>query len=203
MRYIAATMLLASSVIAVGCGKKDSDDKADTTAAASSTAAGDTAIGAPIPGHAALTDANILAHEKAGDSSEVVVAGLAKSGTKDASVKAYAQRLITDHGKGGKEVDAVIKRTSIAPQPASDDTVAAATTHTLDHLNSLTGADFDTAFVNHEIEDHKTDIADAEKAVAAAVNPDVKALVQKSIPELKTHLDLAEKLATKLAKTRK
>ena len=203
MRHTKAVLFLAATVAAVGCGKKDKDDSLDTSAASSTSSVGDTAGGAPIPGHAALTDANILAHEKVGDSAEVVVATLAKSTTKDAGVRAYAQRLITDHGKGGKEVDAVIKKTSINPEPASYDTTAAATAHTLDHLKSLTGADFDTAFVTHEIQDHQTDIADAQNAVDAAVNAEVKGLVQKAIPELKTHLDLAQRLADKLSKAKK
>jgi putative membrane protein len=203
MRHTKAVLLLAAAVAAVACGKKDNDDSTDTTAVSSTSSVSDTAIGAPIPGHAALSDANILAQEKGGDSAEVVVATLAKSTTKDAGVRAYAQRLITDHGKGGKEVEAVIKKTSINPEPASDDTTATATSHTIDHLKSLTGADFDTAFVNHEIQDHQTDISDARKAADAAVNADVKALVQKSIPELQTHLDLAQKLADKLSKAKK
>jgi putative membrane protein len=203
MRHTKAVLLLAAAVAAVACGKKDNDDSTDTTAVSSTSSVSDTAIGAPIPGHAALSDANILAQEKGGDSAEVAVATLAKSTTKDAGVRAYAQRLITDHGKGGKEVEAVIKKTSINPEPASDDTTATATSHTIDHLKSLTGADFDTAFVNHEIQDHQTDIADAHNAADAAVNADVKALVQKSIPELQTHLDLAQKLADKLSKAKK
>jgi putative membrane protein len=203
MRHTKAVLLLAAAVAAVACGKKDNDDSTDTTAVSSTPSVSDTAIGAPIPGHAALSDANILAQEKGGDSAEVVVATLAKSTTKDAGVRAYAQRLITDHGKGGKEVEAVIKKTSINPEPAFDDTTATATAHTLDHLKSLTDADFDTAFVNREIQDHQTDISDARKAAEAAVNADVKALVQKSIPELQTHLDLAQKLADKLSKAKK
>jgi protein subunit release factor A len=53
--------------------------------------------------------------------------------------------------------------------------------------------------VNHEVQDHQTDIADAQKAVAAAQNPDVKALLQKSIPELQKHLNIAQTLQRKLS----
>ena len=57
----------------------------------------------------------------------------------------------------------------------------------------------DTAFVNHEVQDHQTDIADAQKSAAAAQNPDLKALVEKSIPELQKHLDAAQALQKKLS----
>jgi hypothetical protein len=56
--------------------------------------------------------------------------------------------------------------------------------------------------VAHEIEDHKTDIADANKAAAAAQTPEVKQLVEKSLPELQKHLDRAQALDKKLSATK-
>ncbi|MDQ2667707.1 MAG: DUF4142 domain-containing protein [Gemmatimonadota bacterium] len=49
--------------------------------------------------------------------------------------------------------------------------------------------------MNHEVEEHKDDIKDATAMRGAAKNPQVKALIGKSIPELQKHLDRAEKLA--------
>jgi putative membrane protein len=208
VRCTQAAILFGAGVVATACARQDTGETTDTSATAatstsSNASASDTAIGAPIPGHAALTDANILAEEKAGDSAEVSVATLAKSVTKDAGVRAFAQRLITDHSKGGKDVDVVIKKTAISPYGASWDTTAAAAAHALDRLKTLSGADFDTAFVNHEIADHQADITAANEALSDASNPQVKALVQKSIPELQTHLDLARKLAHRLTNAKK
>ncbi len=63
-------------------------------------------------------------------------------------------------------------------------------------LHGLTrGPACDTVFVNHEVEEHKDDIKDATAMRGAAKNPQVKALIGKSIPELQKHLDRAEKLA--------
>jgi hypothetical protein len=50
-------------------------------------------------------------------------------------------------------------------------------------------------FVNHEVEDHKADINDAKAMRGAAKDPQVKALLEKSLPELQKHLDRAQKLA--------
>jgi hypothetical protein len=56
------------------------------------------------------------------------------------------------------------------------------------------GADLDTAFVIHEIADHKDDITDANAMKGAAQNAEVKAFVEKTIPALQKHLDRAQKL---------
>ena len=146
-----------------------------------------------------MSDANILAQEHGGDSAEVVIARYAKAHASDAGVKSFAQLLIDDHSKGEKEVEAVVKKVLITPQPAADDTTSQETAHTLAHLGTLKGHDLDTAFVAHEIQDHQTDIADAHKAVAAAKNAQVKRLVEKSLPELQKHLDRAQALDKKLS----
>jgi putative membrane protein len=150
-----------------------------------------------------LTDANIIAKEQAGDSAEVAVAKYAETHASNPQVKAYARLLVADHSKGNKEVTALATKLSITPQTPAGDTTSQATSSTLSRLGSLKGFDFDTAFVNHEIADHNADIADAHAASAAAQSPEVKALVDKSLPELQKHLDRAQALATKLSAGKK
>jgi putative membrane protein len=146
-----------------------------------------------------MTDANILAKEEGGDSAEVAIASFARTHASDPEVKAYAKLLVTDHSKGEREVKVLAKKLSITPQPPAGDTTSQATAHALAHLGTLKGYDFDTAFVRHEITDHKTDIADTQKAIAATQNAEVKTLLEKSLPELQKHLDRAEQLEKKLS----
>ncbi len=193
------TFLFAAFVTLAACAKKNNASGTDTAAVSASSTASSTAdsSGTANATTGSLSDANILAQESDGDSAEVVIGRYAQAHGSTPQVKAYAKLLINDHSKGLSEVHALAKKLSITPEPAPDDTASAETTHTLQHLGTLKGRDFDTAFVAHEIEDHKTDIADAKKAAAAAQNPQVKQLVEKSIPELQKHLDRAEALARK------
>ena len=191
-KLIAPFALLACVALTACGGKKDT-----ATADTSSVAAPDSA--AVSPSTNAMSDANILAKEYSGDSAEVVIGQYARTHGRDAGVKSYAKLLVDDHGKGQREVGALAKKLAITPQAPADDTAAAETAHTLEHLGTLKGQDFDTAFVAHEIADHQTDIADAHKAAAAAQNAEVKTLVEKSIPELQKHLDKAQALQKKLA----
>lgn len=199
--------LAAAAVALAACAKKDAnvpDSAAGSVAPASATATpavnSDSAAKAAAP---AMTDANIVAEEHGGDSSEVAVAKYAETHASNPEVKAYARLLVADHSKGDKEVTALAKKLSITPQPAAGDTTSTATANTLTRLGTLKGFDFDTAFVNHEIADHNADIAAAHSASAAAQAPEVKALVDKSLPELQKHLDRAQALSTKLTAAKK
>jgi putative membrane protein len=143
-----------------------------------------------------FNDANILAKEIAGDSAEVVLAGVAQAMATDPGVKAYAAQLVSDHSKGMKETIALATKLSITPQVPAAETTSQGTSHMRTRLEGLTkGPAFDTVFVNHEIEDHKDDIKDAKAMRGAAKNAQVKTLIEKSIPELQKHLDRAQKLA--------
>jgi putative membrane protein len=189
------------SIVALGaCAKKDAGTTDSATASSTAPSAVDSTASSTTSSTSSggLSDANILAQEHGGDSAEVVIGRFASTHASDASVKAYANLLVSDHGKGQREVEALEKKLAITPQAPPDDTVAQETAHTLEHLGTLKGRDFDTAFVAHEIQDHQTDIADARKASAAAQLPEVKTLVDKSLPELQKHLNRGQSLAKKL-----
>ena len=147
-----------------------------------------------------MTDGNIVAKAMSGDSAEVAIGRYMAANTKNPAVKSYANLLVSDHGKGMKTVTRVESATSIAPQPPSNDTTAQETAHVLDHLRSLNGTDRDTAFVNHEIEDHQSDIAEARQMAATAQNPKVKSMLEGELPELQKHLDRAQSLSKQLEK---
>jgi putative membrane protein len=196
---LVAALALAACTTKHDAGTTDSAGGAVVPAPAASTADSSQTTASAAPAAPAMTDANILAKEHGGDSAEVTIASFARTHASDAGVKAYATLLVNDHGKGDREVQSLAKKLSIAPQPPAGDTTSQETAHTLARLGTLKGFDFDTAFVKHEIQDHQADIDDAHKASAAAQNAEVKALVEKSLPELQKHLDKAQELDKKLA----
>jgi len=145
-----------------------------------------------------MSDANLLGKAEAGDSAEVAIAKYMMSNTKNAGVRSYADLLQKDHGKGISQVEATAKKASLTPQAPPNDTTTQEASHVIDRLKGLNGNDRDTAFVNHEIQDHQNDIADTKAAISSAQNPDVKALLQKELPELQKHLDRAQSLSKQL-----
>ena len=195
----AAMVLAACSTSKQDAGTGDSSAMSTSTTTSTSTMSSSNKDSSAQqqsadPGH--FSDANILAKEMAGDSAEVAIAGLAKTKATSAAVKSYAALLVSDHSKGLASVKALATKSSISPQTPAGDTTAQSTSHTMQRLQGLArGPAFDTAFVNHEIEDHQQDLQDAHAMSGAAQNAQVKALVDKSIPELQKHLDRAKSIA--------
>lgn len=206
MRQISRWSMAAAAMTIAACSS--SKDKSMTDSTATTSTASTTASTTTTPmsdstrrdsAGGGMSDANIMAKEITGDSAEVALASYMRAHSSDAGVKSFAGLLISDHSKGEKEAKALASKLSITPQPAASDTTSQAAQHAMSQLSSLKGHDLDTAFVAHEIQDHKSDIDDAHKAAAAAQNADVKSFVEKSIPELQKHLDRAQALDKKFS----
>ncbi len=191
-RSITRFGFLSLALVAVAaCSKKDTDDKADTTAGA---AAVDTAT----PAAPALTDANIvyiLDNASALDSSAGSVA--ATKGT-SADVKGFAKMMMRDHHALRKQgADLAAKLGVIPAAPANDDSQAS-TDKTLALLNSTAkGKDFDKAYIDNEVTYHTAVLQTATAALGAAQNAELKDLITKAAPNIQAHLDKAKSIQAK------
>jgi len=111
-----------------------------------------------------------------------------------ADVKAFGQRMVTDHGMANGELSQLATTKGLAlPTELSGEHKEA---H--DHLNGLSGSEFDKAYMKHMVEDHEKTVADFEKASTSATDADVKAWAAKTLPTLQDHLRQAKEIAGKL-----
>ncbi len=146
----------------------------------------------------AMSDANILAEMKGGDSVEVVLSEWVRARTSNAALRAYTETLTRDHSKGVREVDALARRVHITPVSPPNDTTWLHNRHVEDRLSALKGFDFDTAASRHWIRDHRNDMADAERMMRAAHDAAVRRGLEGEMPTLREHLRLAETLTRTL-----
>ena len=111
-----------------------------------------------------------------------------------ADVKAFGQRMVTDHSKANDELSQLATAKGLAlPTELGGEHKDA-----LDHLSSLSGAEFDKAYMKHMVEDHVKDVAEFEKASTTAMDSDVKGWAGKTLPTLQQHLQLAKDVSSKL-----
>ena len=197
------TMILSlTGLLVVAACSKSADSRADSAGGV----IGDTsaaATPAPAPAPAPLTDQNIVAKIGFADSAEIALAKLAESKATNAGVKSYARLLVTDHSAHAKELVALEKKTSLTRQPPSNDTSAQEERQTFDRFTSLEkGTTFDTAFVNYAVEDHQKVISELQSLEQQAQQPDLKALITKTLPTLQKHLDRAQALQKQLSGTK-
>ena len=185
---------LAVAAVAA-CSKKDSS--AADTSTASSTMTTDTSSMAASSTNAggSWSDANVLAlldEANAADSSEGAIA--ATKGT-SAAVRNFGKQMVSDHHKLRVQGEALAKKLSLTPTAPADDNIPSDAQKEMDNLNSTAkGKDFDKAYIDGQVDDHKKVLGIAVKAMAQTQSAELKNLIQKATPVVQSHLDKAESI---------
>jgi putative membrane protein len=123
---------------------------------------------------------------------EVAAGKVALSKSQDPEIRSFAQRMVDDHGKANSELTTIAQAKGIpAPKALDADHKAM-----VDALQGKSGKDFDRAYAEHMNMDHSKAIALFESA-AASSDPDLAKFAKKTLPTLKEHKELAEKLPGK------
>lgn len=194
-RFRIATLAVATLAVAA-CGKKENNPGMDTTAA-SSTATADTSAGTASSTSAGggWTDANILAlldEANVADSSEGAIAAV--KGT-SAAVRNFGKQMVRDHHNLRVQGQALAKKLNITPTPPADDKIPSDAQKEMDTLNSTAkGKDFDKAYIDGQVNDHKKVLDLLVKAMSQAQSTELKNLIQKATPVVQSHLDKAESI---------
>jgi putative membrane protein len=193
-RLMVATLAVAAMAVAA-CGKKDSG-AVDTTASSSTTTTDSLAMTASSTNTGGIwSDANILAlldEANAADSSEGAIA--ATKGT-SAAVRNFGKQMVADHHKMRVQGEALAKKLSLTPTPPAGDNTTSDAQKEMDNLNATAkGKDFDKAYVDGQVDDHKKVLDLAVKAMAQAQSTELKNLIQKATPIVQSHLDKAESI---------
>ncbi len=125
---------------------------------------------------------------------QMQMANLALQKASSAEVKAFAQKMIADHTNPNAEIAelATTKGLALATELSGDPKAA------LEHLASLSGAEFDKAYMKHMVEDHEKDVAAFDKASTSATDANLKAWAGRTLPALKEHLEMAKQTARKV-----
>jgi putative membrane protein len=157
----------------------------------------------PVAGAAqGVNDAQIASIVVTANQVDIDAGKLAHSTSANADVKAFAERMITDHTAVNKSATELVAKLKVAPQdnPTSQ-SLKAAGDKNLSHLKTLKGAQFDKAYAEHEITYHQQVIDALDKTlIPGATNSELKALLVKVRPAFVAHLEHAKKLSVSLGK---
>ncbi len=147
-------------------------------------------------------DAQIAGIVVAANQVDIDAGKLAEKRGSNAEVKAFGQRMVTDHSAVNKS--AVDLATKLKLKPEDSDTAQSLKKGGADNianLQKLNGAAFDKAYVDHEVAYHQAVIDALDKTlVPNAKNAELKSLLEKSRPAFVAHLDHAKQLQAKLGK---
>ena len=115
-------------------------------------------------------------------------------------VRAFAQRMISDHTTVNDQALALVKKLNVTPEdnPTSQELTKQAEA-TREKLASLTGTAFDKAYVDNEVAYHKTvNNALSTTLIPDAKNSELKSLLQTGLKLFEAHLKHAEHLSQQL-----
>jgi putative membrane protein len=114
-----------------------------------------------------------------------------------ADIKKFAQRMIADHTKAGKAMEAVVAKSGGKLQAPTD--VNADQKSTLDMLNSASGADFDKQYVSAQVKAHDDAVSLFSSYAKGGDDKALKVFARKTLPTLKEHQTMIHGINQKMA----
>lgn len=191
---------------ALGCHRESTTETSSSTATPTDTSVASattdtTGTSSTLPATASTT-ATTLSHDdqefvtKAaeGGMAEVSLGNLAASKGVSADVKAFGNRMATDHGKANDELKTLASGKGVVLPVEMDKE----SKETSDKLSGKSGKDFDKEYMEAMVKDHEKDVKEFEKASKDAKDPDVKAWAAKTLPTLQDHLKMAKETEKKV-----
>ena len=152
--------------------------------ASASLACAALAQGAAVP----AADRAFAEKAAAGGAAEVEAGKVAEQRAANDKVKQFGARMVQDHGKANDELKQIASGKGLqlptAPEAHEQQEMA--------RMQKLSGAEFDRAYMDHMVKDHKKDVAEFKKQASSGKDPEIKAFAAKTLPTLQEHLKMAE-----------
>lgn len=159
-----------------------------------------TGSAAPVPPSRtiALDDPTIVAIFDAANTADIETGelGVKKGTTKE--IRDFGAMLARDHKNVRQQGRDLAKKLGVTPTPPKDDDSMKSHAEIMKHLSSLSGKEFDKAFLQNEVGYHDAVIGAVQKTLLPAIqNAELKDLVTKVAPAFVAHRDAAKNLLDK------
>jgi putative membrane protein len=193
-----ALAIVAIAALLSGCDRGDRETAMAEIDSALDTARArlDTAVGRVGREY---SDAEITGFINAFNDAEVEVGQLGASMATDAQVKELASRIVRDHRALKTEVNRTAQRVNLTPVVPEDDEDLSE-----DHQAGMRdlrakakGAEFDEAFLEHEIRMHRKVLDEVRDALGRTQSVELRTLLEKARDGIQGHLTRAEELEKK------
>jgi len=123
---------------------------------------------------------------------EIQSSQLAQAKNADADTKPFAEKMVSDHQKTSSELKALVESGKVkATLPMSLD---AEHQKMLDDLKAKNGNEFDRSYDQIQLKAHQDAVALFEAYSKTGDNPELKSWAATTLPHLKEHLSMAQKL---------
>jgi putative membrane protein len=145
-----------------------------------------------------LSDREIVSVAVAANQNDIDFSEIAQKRSFNPEILQFAQTMTNDHKAIIAKTTALAKRRGMTPKDnAVSQNLLADAKKTRTMLKSKSAKDFDKAYIDSEVDYHTAVIASVEGLIPQAQNSELKDLLLKMLPPLKTHLSHAEMLQAK------
>lgn len=142
-------------------------------------------------------DKDFVTQASLSDYTEITFSQLAVQKASNSKVKAYAQKMISDHNQLETEMKPVADKLGVTPATALDSQHQ----QLYDQLNQLSGADFDKQYMSDMDTDHHKSL-DAFKAEESSTqDKQLKPIVKKGEKVVAMHTEMADKMSKTMGGT--
>jgi putative membrane protein len=137
------------------------------------------------------TTQDFVTQAAVGDLFEISTSKLAQS-KGNPTEKSFAEQMIADHTKTSSELKRMVTGGALKAEiPSQMDSAHQAK---YDKLKDLTGADFSATYASQQVDAHKDAVSLFERYSKSGDNAELKDWAGKTLPALKHHLEMAQKL---------
>ncbi|HTE46494.1 MAG TPA: DUF4142 domain-containing protein [Gemmatimonadaceae bacterium] len=142
-----------------------------------------------------VTDGNVLALLGIMNARTIAAADLELEGWHSEPTRAFAAMIAREHAELQHSADSLSERVHIAPVvPALGQSISTTMRGELDSMTQFRKTSLDRAFVRQQIESHEVMLEYAERLMAVAERPEVRAVAASMAGRLATHLQRARSL---------
>ncbi|QNL47835.1 DUF4142 domain-containing protein [Olivibacter sp. SDN3] len=190
MKTAILTLITPAILTLFACNSSTSESgtsNSDTTL----TATGQDRGGGVESARGNLNDEEFVKEAVNGGMAEVELGELAVEKAEDAKVKEFANMMITDHTKANEELKILAdkKEISLPIEPTAEKKMVKK------NLSSLSGEEFDKAYIEQMVKDHTKTISLFEKQMTSVKDPELKTFIENTLPTIKGHLEHCRKLS--------
>jgi putative membrane protein len=136
-------------------------------------------------------DQHFMKEAAEGGLAEVELGNLAAQKASGGEVKKFGERMVQDHTKANDQLKQIASNKGVKlPSEPSHAQMAEKK-----RLEKLSGTQFDQAYMNAMLKDHKKDVADFQKESQSGKDPDLKNFASQTLPSLQDHLKQEQRVA--------
>jgi putative membrane protein len=140
------------------------------------------------------TDTKFMKTLAEGGMAEVEVGKLASEKATDPGVKQFGEQMVKDHTQNNEQLRALAKSSGVALPTQTDHQLAAQQSK----LEGDRGANFDTAYIRDQVQDHEKTVQLLEHEIHSGHDPAVRQFAQETLQVVNHHLEMAKELESKL-----